>query len=159
MTEEAKLKARICQRNWKLSHPEKVKQQHHRHHIKHRKECIANATKWNQAHREIINKRSKKYRKKWNDKNKKHIADYHRNKKYGLTPEQYDSMYLEQFGICALCHEPFGDQKPCVDHCHITNKVRGLIHMGCNSMIGYAKDNPETLELGAEYLKKHQGKF
>ena len=100
--------------------------------------------------------RMKKHSKAWKKKHKEHLAQYQRKIKYGLSQEQYDSMYLEQLGLCAICHEPFGSKKPVIDHCHETNKVRGLVHHNCNSMLGYANDTPEKLELGAEYLRKHK---
>ena len=112
--------------------------------------------KYYHSHKEACKKRMKKHSKTWKAKHAKRCADYHIRIKYGLSREQYDKMYLEQLGLCAICHEPFGDKKPVVDHCHNTEKVRGLVHRKCNCMLGYADDNAEKLVLAAEYLRKHQ---
>ena len=101
--------------------------------------------------------RMKKHSKAWKLKHANHCANYQLKIKYGLTREMYDNMYMTQLGLCAICHEPFGIRKPVVDHCHVTNKVRGLVHSLCNSMIGYSKERIDILELGAEYLRKHKG--
>lgn len=72
--------------------------------------------------------------------------------KYGITVEHYKSMFTCQQGKCALCLNEF-DQSLVVDHCHATGEVRALLCQQCNSMLGFAKDNPETLKAGAKYLE------
>lgn len=44
-------------------------------------------------------------------------------------------------------------KEPVIDHCHATGNVRGLLCMACNSMLGYAKDNIQTLSSAIQYLK------
>ena len=41
------------------------------------------------------------------------------------------------------------------DHCHVSNKFRGWLCNGCNTALGYAHDNPDTLRKLAEYLEQH----
>lgn len=41
-----------------------------------------------------------------------------------------------------------------VDHCHISNRVRGLLCRACNTMLGAARDRAETLRSGAAYLER-----
>ena len=45
-----------------------------------------------------------------------------------------------------------------VDHEHSTGVVRGLLCTNCNTMLGHAKDNPDTLRAGIDYLAKHNTK-
>lgn len=79
-----------------------------------------------------------------------------RKYKYGITQEQYDSMYMEQLGLCAACHEPFGDKKPCVDHNHKTGIIRGLVHHKCNTVMGLIDDDHTKLGFIVEFLQKHE---
>lgn len=45
-----------------------------------------------------------------------------------------------QGGRCALCMEPInGDDV--LDHCHKTGIVRGVLHRGCNAMLGHIENN------------------
>jgi len=41
----------------------------------------------------------------------------------------------------------------CYDHCHTTGKFRGWICIRCNSVLGFVKDNSETLLALVKYLK------
>ena len=69
---------------------------------------------------------------------------------YGLSIEQYEQMLLLQNGLCLLCINP----AEVVDHCHNTNKVRGLLCHACNKGLGHFKDNIETLEKAIKYLNQ-----
>jgi hypothetical protein len=75
--------------------------------------------------------------------------------KYGLTPEAWDEMFERQGRACASCRSDTSKGKRFhTDHCHKTNKVRGILCHHCNLMIGHAKDNVRTLEAAIEYLKR-----
>ena len=73
--------------------------------------------------------------------------------KYKITIEQYEEMFDEQGGRCAICENLPMLEALFVDHCHETSKVRGLLCRHCNSMLGFSKDNQETLLKGADYLR------
>lgn len=76
---------------------------------------------------------------------------------YGLTLEQYTQLLDEQYGLCAICKEPpSGANFLHVDHCHKTNKIRGLLCTRCNPGIGYFEDNIAKLEAAIKYLKSHK---
>ena len=76
--------------------------------------------------------------------------------RYGITIEQYEQMVSVQDNKCALCGQD-GSLSPkgklCVDHCHATRKVRGLLCNGCNAGLGYFRDDPNLLDKAIEYLK------
>lgn len=73
---------------------------------------------------------------------------------YGITLQERDDMLLAQNSRCALCKtEDPGAKGWCVDHCHATNKVRGILCNSCNLMLGYSKDRAETLAAAIKYLK------
>jgi hypothetical protein len=77
-------------------------------------------------------------------------------KQWGWTPEHFDTVLIEQLGLCALCSEPFTDTNmPCADHEHVSPpRPRGLLHRRCNSALGMLKDSPELCEAAAMYLWK-----
>lgn len=80
-------------------------------------------------------------------------------KQYGLTLFDYEQMYKNQKGKCALCGK-FEKSKHTfnlsVDHCHKTGKVRGLLCRTCNIMLGVADDNTNFLKKAIQYLKNRQ---
>lgn len=82
-------------------------------------------------------------------------AKYARIKKiYGLSKDAYLSMVHLQNSRCSLCmrHEP-DHFKLHVDHCHNTNKVRGLLCGKCNQGIGLLNHDPELIAKAAIYCK------
>lgn len=77
-------------------------------------------------------------------------------KKYGLLQEDYEKMLVLQNNLCAICETsvPGGTYHVfAVDHCHITGKVRGLLCKNCNTALGILKDNINSFERAAIYLK------
>ena len=64
-------------------------------------------------------------------------------------------MYAEQNGVCKICKLPpnHNSNHLCVDHDHETGEVRALLCDLCNRGLGYFKDDPRLLKLGAEYLR------
>jgi hypothetical protein len=72
-------------------------------------------------------------------------------------------MLAAQGGVCKICHTSNpGLPSWSVDHDHkhcpgvlgCRMCVRGLVCAACNSMLAYARDNPETLREGAKYLER-----
>ena len=82
------------------------------------------------------------------------VSSYRLKDKYGITLEDYDRMFDEQGGSCAVCgtEDPGRKGRFHVDHNHSTGKVRGLLCMGCNTGLGALKDSPEVLLKAATYL-------
>jgi hypothetical protein len=74
---------------------------------------------------------------------------------YGITPEDYERMYEEQEGRCGCCGEPSKETYLCVDHCHSTKEVRGLLCRMCNKSIGGLGDTVEGLQKAIDYLNTH----
>jgi len=70
---------------------------------------------------------------------------------YGMSLLEYELRLALQNGVCAICKK-----KPngllCVDHCHVTGKVRGLLCRKCNSALGFYDDDPGLARAGADYL-------
>jgi len=82
--------------------------------------------------------------------------EYQLKAKYGITLEDYDAILEEQAGLCAICFTPAEDERfgvLCVDHCHDTGRVRGLLCRCCNSGLGKLRDDPELCLQAYKYLK------
>ncbi len=80
-----------------------------------------------------------------------------RAKVHGLALEQFLAMFESTGGACWICGKQCtmrGKSHICIDHCHATGKVRGLLCPVCNKFLGAFKDNPGLLRKAAEYLEK-----
>jgi hypothetical protein len=78
--------------------------------------------------------------------------------KYGVEPEQYQQLLEQQNSVCAICGEKdteFDNARLCVDHDHMTQKVRGLLCRSCNLGLGSFGDDIVRLEAAIQYLTKH----
>jgi Recombination endonuclease VII len=73
-------------------------------------------------------------------------------KRHGLTVPEYNAILSRQGGACGICERPF-TRTPCVDHCHITGWVRGLLCQGCNLALGHLEDNPAFAYKAGAYLE------
>lgn len=81
-----------------------------------------------------------------------------RLKEYQLTVEEFNALILKQQGRCAICGcTDTGNPKyfPFVDHCHKTGRVRGLLCINCNHVLGKMMDDPERLRRAAAYLESN----
>lgn len=82
--------------------------------------------------------------------------------RYGITADEYDAMFKEQDGKCAICGQSKLPIDPrtgktydlAIDHCHRTDRVRKLLCPHCNVGLGAFKDSPELLHAAISYLKE-----
>ncbi len=79
----------------------------------------------------------------------------HLRSKYGISASDYANRLEAQGGACAICKADPKEigQTLAVDHDHSTGAVRGLLCAECNRMLGCARDKPEVLSAGADYLR------
>jgi hypothetical protein len=77
-------------------------------------------------------------------------------KTYGLTNEDYRTLFEHQGGVCAICLEPRRTNLA-VDHCHKTEAIRGLLCARCNGQLlaRGARDRPDVLRRAADYLENY----
>lgn len=81
-------------------------------------------------------------------------------RKYGISVERYEEMWREQGGRCKICgdniesHSPERHKVACIDHCHTTGAVRGLLCWHCNVGLGKFFDDVNRLSSAIEYLKE-----
>lgn len=72
-------------------------------------------------------------------------------RKYGLTPSDHEKLREACGNRCEICGS---DEKLGVDHCHDSDRVRGLLCAHCNNLLGRAKDSVFVLESAIRYLTK-----
>ena len=75
-------------------------------------------------------------------------------KKYGLTVEQFEKMFEDQYGLCKICSKEA--RVLCVDHNHITGAVRSLLCNPCNTALGFLKEDPLRAKALAAYVEEHK---
>lgn len=74
-------------------------------------------------------------------------------RKFGITVEDYDKMNSKQNGLCAICGKrDTANRALAVDHCHITNEVRGLLCGKCNKALGGFDDDCSLLRSALDYI-------
>lgn len=81
-------------------------------------------------------------------------------KRFGISLEDYELMLESQNNVCAICKQPEVSidhrtkkvRTLAVDHCHITNKIRGLLCTNCNTALGLFKDDASVLTQAIAYL-------
>jgi Recombination endonuclease VII len=110
------------------------------------------------------------YKKQWITDNYQHVLDWnadwrkkhaeklrlfhrrnHLKRKYGMTLEQYEALFQQQEGKCAICRER---EPEVVDHDHTTKEIRGLLCHPCNKGLGMFRENKIVLMNAALYLTK-----
>jgi hypothetical protein len=77
-----------------------------------------------------------------------------KERRYGITQEQFNQMLLNQNSKCKICSNDFKSSKDThIDHCHNTNKVRGLLCNNCNMALGQFNDNTDNMDNAIIYLQ------
>jgi hypothetical protein len=109
----------------------------------------------------LIRKQQKEVRDRYKQNHPEGAMDAHRQKKYGITPEQFHSLILKQNNCCAICGKPETIKwrgkikKLAIDHNHDTGKIRGLLCHFCNVGIGQFRDSLPLLQKAMDYIKLH----
>ncbi len=88
-------------------------------------------------------------------------TDTYLTRTYGINHAILDTLMARQFGRCAICgtDAPGGPGKRFhVDHCHATNKVRGLLCSKCNIGLGAFNDSVPRLFAAINYLNEFLGR-
>ncbi len=93
----------------------------------------------------------------WKTPTKAENRERNLQKHYGISIDDYNAMFQYQRGCCAICgtHQNELTKRLFVDHDHSTGEVRSLLCGHCNTGLGMYRDDPELLEIAAEYLRLH----
>lgn len=73
--------------------------------------------------------------------------------KHGVSSSQKRALLEEQDFLCKLCAREISFQFSCVDHCHETGRVRGVLCRSCNLGLGHFGDTREGLLRVLAYLE------
>jgi len=93
----------------------------------------------------------------WYQNNKENVKERKLIKKYNMTLSEYKNLLVQQEHKCAICSVDLNTlnlKHVHVDHCHDTQKVRGILCHKCNLGIGQFADDPAMLERATAYLRK-----
>jgi len=71
----------------------------------------------------------------------------------GVTERQYQRQLRNQRGMCAICNSLPNGTSLCVDHDHMTGKIRGLLCHACNIGIAKFDDDPNVMRRAIIYLE------
>lgn len=96
----------------------------------------------------------------WAQRNKDKIRSTYLKADHGITLADYVVAEVLQDGVCGICrqrnsepHSPNGKpRRLVVDHCHVTNDIRGLLCSRCNRGLGMFQDDVEILRRAISYL-------
>lgn len=112
------------------------------------------ARRWSQTNKELNTARRKHIQSRTPAANR----DRHLRHTYGITLAEFDMMFAAQNYRCASCRgsSPMHKRGWVVDHCHTSERIRAILCHMCNTAIGMARDNPETLRAMADYLERHK---
>ena len=100
-------------------------------------------------------------RKDYSNKCKPCMTDYVRwvniERIHGVNKDEYFEMLKAQNGVCAICYRTNRNSERylSVDHDHETGKIRGLLCITCNAMLGNAYDTEAILFSGIDYLRQN----
>lgn len=140
------------QREYRLTHGEEIRANHRRSYAKNPEKYKAASKKWRDEHPEERRKR------RASPKARAMERSGHVRRTFGIAKDEYEARLSRQKRRCAICRSLFGELNfPCVDHCHRTKKIRGLLCRTCNTGIGHLKDSVRLLKLAVNYLETHHG--
>ena|ERR1700730_4342225 len=120
----------------------------------------AKQRRWRAAHRDEVNSKRRhryatepEFRAKCIAANQNGGRRRRLKRQYGISLEEYERLLALQNGACAICRRK-SKRMLCVDHCHKTGRVRGLLCVRCNTGLGLYKDDPSLMRRGADYLER-----
>lgn len=166
----------LKKQEWRKKNPEKTYAQSKRYILKNKNKVRFWKREWTRKNSERLKKyKYDRYRKDINLSRKKH-NDWLKNRypmekklirktrqeirryriMYGLTIDEIEKIKVKQNYLCLICKK---ERKLCVDHCHNTGKVRGLLCGSCNRALGLMNDDKNIIKKAYEYLAEFTKKI
>jgi hypothetical protein len=120
---------------------------------------LTNVQRYQKRHPEKV----KAAAQKWRDANPNKERNKHLLRKFGITLEQYEKLFEEQNGVCAMCFKPetvknnkgTAPRLLAVDHDHKTGRIRGLLCFRCNTMLDHFDKDLDKIKRVLAYIKEH----
>ena len=112
------------------------KERARRHYERNKELYVQRAREWRKANPERYQRSKTKHRLK---------------KAYQLTPEEYETLRRLQDGKCG--NPGCSNQAQHLDHCHVTERVRGFLCFGCNISLGHLDEDPARIMGLLDYLE------
>lgn len=93
-------------------------------------------------------------RKKWG-KATKYKTQPRKWAKFKLSEAEYEQYFIDAGYKCGCCHTTSDKRRLCLDHCHDTGRIRGVLCSNCNTALGLVHENIETLRNLIKYVGEH----
>ena len=117
--------------------------------VRNREREIARVGKWQRENPDKLATQ----RRKTADARARKYRQWHLQKQFGLSLDDYALLLSQQGGRCATCRAvPADGTSLHVDHDHETGRVRGLLCMRCNNALGLMRESADVLNGAIEYL-------
>lgn len=88
-------------------------------------------------------------------------TDWHYRKHYGITHQYFLELAKQQENKCKICNSTLSfnkektNDRAVLDHCHVSNKIRGILCNNCNTSLGKFKDDINILQSAIRYLQEN----
>jgi hypothetical protein len=148
---EHRAKENAAHRAYYAANGEKMKARMRTYRETHRQQIKERRGAYCQANRAAINERARVARQARKQNNDPSLWNADLKRLYGISVAEYDALLAKQGGVCAICRQ-HSKRRLCVDHCHLTGTVRGLLCDRCNLGLGYLKEDQASLVAALAYL-------
>lgn len=137
-----------AKRRYREAHRDRCRDSQNRYRRANVEKCRASSRRWAMKNRKVNQERVRAANRRY--AHKMNLA------KHGLTPEDYERMWKNQSGACAICSGKGNHKRLAVDHSHKTGRVRALLCQRCNLTLGQLDDSTELCDAMKNYLCRHQ---
>lgn len=142
----------IAIKKWRKENPDKVRAINKRYYATDKGKALWKRERIKHA------ERRKATLERWKTQHPEALARYSIEKtvkRRGMTVEEYQKFVADHNHRCDICGTAkVGKIRLAVDHCHSSEKNRGLLCVNCNSLLGMAKDSVEILRKAIDYLER-----
>jgi hypothetical protein len=162
---------RQYQREYRARNRERKNAQQRASYARNRDKRLAYMREYNARNRETVLQRQStwraanpSYQRDWYQRNRETVRINGIRRRHGLRPEDWTALWDAQGGRCYLCGDELAAGKTDVEHDHACCPQgascpacrRGLACRYCNSLIGYANEDPVRLRRIADALEAAQ---